>query len=160
MGIEQKVEASWPIHGKVELGCALAMTAAYWPFMSCALVTFNVLLGVPKEPFNWNLAFVPTMLILSSSLQSLLLSLTPDERNNWRTVASKSLRVLPFLLIMGTINALADLFLNYGWSTANRYAFILFGSFAAGAVCATCTYLFWRLLMHPILNPRQPTPTK
>jgi len=126
MGIEQQIdgESETQTQGNVELGCALAMTAAYWPFMSCAMVTFNVLLGVPKEPFGWDLGFLPTMLIMSLSLQSLALSLTPDERNNWRIVARKTLGVLPFLLILGTMNAFADLLLGYGWSTDNRYAFI------------------------------------
>jgi hypothetical protein len=162
MGMEQRneVEPATPTHGNVELGCALVFTAFYWPFMSCAMAIFNLILGVPKEPFDWTLGFVPAMLIMSSSLQSVANSLSPDERNNWRTVTHKSLRILPFLLIMIIINTLADLFLQYGWSTANRYAFILFGSFAVGAVCAACTYLFWRLLMHPILNPRQPSLTK
>ena len=155
MGIEQRNEdeSATPTQGNVELGCALVFTALYWPFMSCALVPFNVLLGVPKEPFDFTLASLPTILIVSNFLQSLTLSLTPDERNNWRTLTHKSLRLLPFLLIMGTINTLANLLLDYGWSTANRYAFILFGSFAIGAVCTACTFVFWRLLSIPFSIP-------
>jgi hypothetical protein len=165
MGIEKQIDdkSAAPTQGNVELGCSLVFTALYWPFMSCALVTFHVLLGVPKEPFDATLVWVPSMLVATSASQLAIQLLSREEQNNFRAVFRQAIKVVPFILVMVFINYLAGFILRFFWSTANRYAFILFGSFAAGAVCTACTYVFWRLLVYPILNPfpsKKPYPTK
>jgi hypothetical protein len=154
MGIQQPkaIEQATGVHGNVGLWCALALTAVYWPFASSAMVTFHVLLGVPKEPFDANLAFVPTMMLMSSGFQSAYLSWSPEERKDWRLAVRVSLRLLPFTLLMGIVNVSAEFLLRMGWGTENRYMWVFCGSFLAGAICSACTYILWRLLVHPVLN--------
>jgi hypothetical protein len=165
MGIEQQIDdgATKQARGNVELGCSLVFTALYWPFMSCAVVTFNVLLGVPKEPFELNLAFAPIMLVSLSACQLAMQILPPEQKANFRAAFRQAFKIVPFFLLIMIIHFAAQYVLKFGWTTNNRYPFILFGSFAAGAVCTACTYVFWRLLVYPILNPsphKKPYPTK
>jgi hypothetical protein len=162
MGIEPQIDdrAATQAQGNVELGCSLVLTALYWPFMSSAMVTFHVLLGVPKEPFELDLAFPPIMLVALSACQLAMQILPSEQKTDFLAVFRQGIKIVPYFLVIMIIHFASHFVLKFGWTTANRYAFILFGSFAAGAVCTACTYVFWRLLVHPILNPKNPSSTK
>jgi len=165
MGIEQQIDdtSATQAQGNIELGCSLVFTAFYWPFMSSAMVTFHFLLGVPKEPFEMNLASPPIMCVSLSACQLAMQILSSEQKTNSRAAFRQAFKIVPFFLVILIIHFAAEFVLKFGWTTNNRYAFILFGSFAAGALCTACTYVFWRLLVSPILNPspsQKPYPTK
>jgi hypothetical protein len=150
---------------KLGLGCLFVAMVLWWPFASCCVVCYCILIGAFESPFVV-VAYIPIAFAGSMSLVWMDMSNTSDASFSWsyikRTSSVFLKKSLPCLLAMMLVPAFASLWLNDIWKrqSDNRYFLVLAWSLAIGAAYAVLNYLIWRLLKHPILNPKHPKQTK
>jgi hypothetical protein len=162
--VASKMSADLVVHA----GCLLAFMALWWPFASFCIVGYSIFVAELKEPFV-NQPFVlqsPTWMAMFAPFGLLSRLFSRDEIDNFRLIPRnvlKCLRVLaPWLLAITVLNVLCVYWLEAVWEWKSPYGhpLILPWSLLVSVVSTACTYFAWRLLLSPILNPKQAEPTK